>query len=46
MTGHIYLSNMLDVQNVHVSQLMYRICQHYGRQSEHQELTKHRPKTT
>ena len=26
------------------TQLMYRTCQHYGRRSEHQELTKHRPK--
>ena len=27
---------MVDIWNVHVSWLMYRACQHYGRWSEHQ----------
>ena len=36
----------VDIQNAHFSQLMYRTRQHYGRWSEHQEPTKHRPGTT
>ena len=31
---------MVDVLNVHVSQLSYRTCQHYGRWSEHQVQNK------
>ena len=42
----VHMRLMVDVWNVHISWLMYRTHQYYGRWSEYQEPTMHRPETT